>query len=117
MAAGLGERVADLILATKHAAVPTDADARLVVDIDLSILGSAEERFDRYERDVRREYRWVPGFIYRRKRAEAFRLTESEVAKLITNGFKSAFLPYREKKALIHAALMEMGYDGVLVGY
>jgi len=49
--------------------------------------------------------------------AQTFRLGEIEVAKLVTNGFKSAFLPYREKKATIHAALTEMGYDGVLVGY
>lgn len=48
---------------------------------------------------------------------QAFKLSETDVAKLITNGFKSAFLPYREKKAMLHAALTEMGYAGVLVGY
>ncbi len=48
---------------------------------------------------------------------QTFRLSEHEVAKIITNGFKSAFLPYREKRAMLHAALTEMGYDGVLVGY
>jgi adenosine deaminase len=48
---------------------------------------------------------------------QTLRLSENDVVKLVTNGFKSAFLPYREKKAMIHAALTEMGYDGVLIGY
>jgi predicted metal-dependent HD superfamily phosphohydrolase len=40
------------------------------VDIDLSILGAAPERFDEYEKQIRDEYAWVPGFVFRRKRAE-----------------------------------------------
>ncbi len=49
--------------------------------------------------------------------ATTFHLNEREVAKIITNGFKSAFLPYREKRSMLHDALVDMGYDGVLVGY
>lgn len=56
----LGQSVASLIMATKHSAVPTDSDVQLLVDIDLSILGQAEEKFDEYERQVRKEYEWVP---------------------------------------------------------
>jgi len=52
--------VADLIMATKHLTVPTDPDARMLVDIDLGILGKSEERFDAYERQIRTEYQWVP---------------------------------------------------------
>jgi predicted metal-dependent HD superfamily phosphohydrolase len=52
--------VADLILATKHNIVPTDFDTRLFVDIDLSILGQNESKFDQYEQDIRKEYYWVP---------------------------------------------------------
>jgi adenosine deaminase len=48
---------------------------------------------------------------------KTFDLTEKEVVKLITNGFKSAFLSYREKRTLIHSVLEELGYAGVLVGY
>jgi predicted metal-dependent HD superfamily phosphohydrolase len=50
------ERVADLILATRHNASPEGADAQLVVDIDLSILGQTWEHFDAYEEEVRFEY-------------------------------------------------------------
>ena len=44
--------------------------ARLLVDIDLSILGSPAERFERYDQDVRKEYAWVPGYRYRQARAQ-----------------------------------------------
>lgn len=55
----LGQSVANLIMATKHSVTPSDSDVQLLVDIDLSILGQAEERFDEYERQVRKEYEWV----------------------------------------------------------
>lgn len=63
-------RVRQLILATKHDASPTSSDAALLVDVDLAILGAPVDRFDEYERQVRREYSWVPGFLFRRKRRQ-----------------------------------------------
>ena len=62
------QRVHDLVMATQHDAPATGADAQLLVDIDLSILGSPPERFERYDQDVRKEYAWVPGFRYRDRR-------------------------------------------------
>jgi predicted metal-dependent HD superfamily phosphohydrolase len=64
------DRVHALIMATRHDAVPSGRDAELLVDIDLSILGAAPERFDEYERQIRQEYSWVPAFVFRRKRGE-----------------------------------------------
>ena len=49
-------RVVELILATKHAAEPVGADAKLLVDVDLSILGQPTDIYAQFERDVRREY-------------------------------------------------------------
>jgi predicted metal-dependent HD superfamily phosphohydrolase len=63
-------RVHELIMATRHAALPATADEALLVDIDLSILGADPERFDEYEVQVRQEYAWVPGPVFRRKRRE-----------------------------------------------
>ena len=63
-----GERVRALILATRHDALPSTPDAALLVDIDLGILAADEARFDEYERQVREEYRFVPGFLFRRTR-------------------------------------------------
>lgn len=54
-----GQSVVNLIMATKHSESPTDPDVQLLVDIDLSILGQSEEKFDEYEQQVRREYGWV----------------------------------------------------------
>jgi len=62
------ERVYSLILTTRHKAVPHGTDAEILVDVDLSILGAAPERFDQYERQVREEYAWVPEFVVRRER-------------------------------------------------
>lgn len=68
--ASVGERVYALILATKHDAEARTDDAALLIDVDLAILGATAERFDEYERQVREEYAWVPGFLFRRKRRE-----------------------------------------------
>ena len=62
--------VRELILATRHQALPEPGLQAWMVDIDLSILGAAPERFQQYEEQVRREYRWVPWFLYRKKRRE-----------------------------------------------
>jgi predicted metal-dependent HD superfamily phosphohydrolase len=61
-------RVHSLVMATRHKAVPRGTDAELLVNVDLSILGAAPERFDQYERQVREEYAWVPDFLFRRER-------------------------------------------------
>jgi predicted metal-dependent HD superfamily phosphohydrolase len=66
----VAEQVQRLILATKHDAEPASADAALLVDVDLAILGAPAERFDEYEQQIRQEYSWVPGFLFRRKRRE-----------------------------------------------
>ncbi|MEQ1657984.1 MAG: N-methyl-D-aspartate receptor NMDAR2C subunit [Hylemonella sp.] len=73
-AAGVGApaiaRITGHIMATCHAALPVGADQQLLVDIDLSILGAPRPRFLEYEEQVRAEYAWVPGFLFRRKRRE-----------------------------------------------
>ena len=72
------QRVHDLVMATQHvftkemapAVLASSRDAQLLVDIDLSILGSPAERFERYDQEVRKEYAWVPDFRYREARAQ-----------------------------------------------
>lgn len=64
------ERVHALIMATQHSVLATTDDVKLLVDIDLSILGADEAGYAEFERNVRREYRWVPYFLYRKKRRE-----------------------------------------------
>jgi predicted metal-dependent HD superfamily phosphohydrolase len=65
--------VCDLILATRHTLVPQSDDEALLMDIDLAILGSPDDKFDRYERVIRQEYAWVPEPLFRAKRAAILR--------------------------------------------
>jgi predicted metal-dependent HD superfamily phosphohydrolase len=56
----LGGQVNNLVMATKHRAVPTDRAARILVDIDLMIFGKPDKEFEAYEAGIRKEYEWVP---------------------------------------------------------
>ncbi|MEL6822943.1 MAG: hypothetical protein AAFP70_14375, partial [Calditrichota bacterium] len=49
---------------TAHQTSPKSTDEKLIVDIDLSILGSAAERYDAYEKAIRKEYRLIPSRMY-----------------------------------------------------
>ena len=60
--------VHELVLATRHDALPRTQDEKVIVDIDLAILGAGDLRFAEYERQVREEYAFVPGWLFGRKR-------------------------------------------------
>jgi pantetheine-phosphate adenylyltransferase len=55
----LGDHVSNLIIATKHTTIPTDLSAKILVDLDLMILGKKGRVFDEYEAGIRKEYSWV----------------------------------------------------------
>jgi predicted metal-dependent HD superfamily phosphohydrolase len=61
----IADRLHALVLATRHEAVPEDADAQLLVDVDLAILGSDAARFDESDEQIRLEYAHVPEDEYR----------------------------------------------------
>ncbi len=63
-------RVIALVLATKHHTAPAQPDAQLLVDVDLSILGSTPARFAEYEQQIKEEYSFVPEGTFRQKRRE-----------------------------------------------
>jgi len=67
--AGLPRAVADrlhaLVMATRHEVAPQDADAQLLVDVDLAILGSDAARFDESDEQIRLEYAHVPEAEFR----------------------------------------------------
>jgi predicted metal-dependent HD superfamily phosphohydrolase len=75
--AGLAEDVAQrlyaLVMATRHEEIPTDADAQLLVDVDLSILGAETARFEQSNAQVREEYAHVPEKEYRQGRRRVLR--------------------------------------------
>jgi len=116
--AAVGERVAALIMATRHEATPAGADAGVLVDVDLSILGAEAQRFDEYERDVRAEYDWVPEAVFRRERRKILeqilgreriystqRMRESHEARARANLTRSLAALARRKPRPVQAAL------------
>lgn len=58
-------RVGDLILATAAHEPSSDAATRLLLDLDLSILGARQEDYAAYMLAVRREYAHVPDSAWR----------------------------------------------------
>ena len=65
--------VTRLILATSHNGDADSGDEKLIVDIDLTVLGQSSDTYKSYCDGVRKEYRQVPSFIYRWKRKALLR--------------------------------------------
>jgi len=55
----MAQEIQNLILTTKHAGQPQTRDQEWIADIDLAILGSPADEFDRYEDNIRKEYAHV----------------------------------------------------------
>jgi predicted metal-dependent HD superfamily phosphohydrolase len=63
-------RIYQLIMVTLHNGEPQSLDQSYMLDIDLAILGSATHIYQTFEHNVRKEYRWIPHFYYRKKRIQ-----------------------------------------------
>ncbi len=99
------ERVRAHIMATRHEAPAVLEDSKLLVDVDLSILGVDEAAYAKFETDVREEYRWVPGPLFRRKRAE---ILESFLARPAI--YNTA--PFRTNASKLRRGGITAGYRG-----
>jgi predicted metal-dependent HD superfamily phosphohydrolase len=77
------ERICRLILVARHDVEPEQADEKALVDVDLAILAAPPERFDEYEAQVREEYAWVPGVVFRARRRKLLKgfLARSSIFK------------------------------------
>lgn len=85
-------RVDGLIMATCHFVPdPLVGDQFLMSDIDLSILGRAPEVYNRYERAIGEEYKWVPKVTFRRERRKILRGFLERVAIFHTDRFKDLY--------------------------
>jgi len=62
-------KVAELILATRHDHPPRNPDEAVIIDVDLAGLGAPASRFNRDGRAIREEYDWVPEEEYCAARA------------------------------------------------
>lgn len=68
VAVEVADRIHALIMATQHTATPVGTDEHVLIDIDLSILGTDTARFAEYERQIRTEYAHVPEPLFTQKR-------------------------------------------------
>lgn len=96
------DRIHSLIMATVHTAETEGNDQLLIVDIDLSILGSSQAVYDQFEKDVRYEYKLVPYFLYRKKRKEIL-ASFLERDRIYMNDFFHSKLEERARVNLSHA--------------
>jgi predicted metal-dependent HD superfamily phosphohydrolase len=64
------KRACEIVMASKHPALPADRDAQIFSDVDLAVLGQAPKAFWLYEEAIAREYRQVPRKVFQTKRAE-----------------------------------------------
>lgn len=85
------KRVHQLIVATVHDAPATGADCQLLVDIDLSILGSDTQTYQNFETDVHQEYRWVPSPLFNYKRRKILQSFLDRPTIYATAPFRTAF--------------------------
>jgi len=60
----------NLIIATKHTEEFADLYRQTMVDVDLTILGQDEDKYDTYEFAIRKEYEWVDYKTFCTKRAK-----------------------------------------------
>lgn len=91
LSSGFAEEVGRLILTTKHTSIPDDIDARLLGDIDISILGQAPAVFDRYEDNIRREYDFVDEEPFRRGRSAVMESFAQRQTIFSTDYFKAKY--------------------------
>lgn len=85
------DRVSQLIIATRHDATPEENDAKVLVDVDLSILGANAQRFDEYEKQVREEYSWVPEVFYLKERKRILKTFLARAAIFNTRVFQERY--------------------------
>jgi len=84
-------RVYQLILSTKHCGEPSDPDTKILLDVDLSILGQEEDIFKEYEDNIRKEYIWVPSDIFKAERKKILQSFLDRKSIYLTDYFKDKY--------------------------
>ena len=67
-------KVNSLIMSTLHNQGPKHNDHAYMMDIDISILGSDKEDYQMYSDNIRKEYKSVPWFMYRKNRIRILKM-------------------------------------------
>ena len=83
------KKIKGLIMVTLHNQIPNNEEEAYMMDIDISILGSNSVTYTEYTKNVRKEYKWVPLFIYKKKRKEILEMLLNKETLYFTEYFKN----------------------------
>lgn len=83
------KNVKRLIMVTLHNQTPTTEAEGYMMDIDISILGSDNNTYTAYTQNIRKEYKWVPYFLYKKKRIEILEMFRNKETLYFTDYFKT----------------------------
>ena len=103
------EKVERLIMATRHSEIePKEPDERLIVDIDLGILGAPPGRYKLYAEDIRLEYAHVEDDQYRVGRGQVLKsfLGRKQIYK--TRHFRKLLEDQTRKNLLVELEELEL---------
>lgn len=81
--------IASHIRLTRHPSEPVTVDEKLLIDIDLSILGCPPDLYNTYEKQIRQEYSHVPAFLYKRGRKKILNFFLRQTPLFKTDFFNS----------------------------
>ncbi len=88
--------VEELIIATKHHDAKTNSDAAFLIDFDLGILGEPLDVYQTYCEQIRKEYKLIPSFLYRKGRKKVLHHFLSREHVYLTPTFQNQ----KEEKAI-----------------
>jgi len=86
-----------LIISTKHNKIPELIDEKIITDIDLSIFGKRKSVFEEYEKNIRREYFFVPHKVFAEKRSEILKKFLDRKSIYSTDFFREKYEKQAEK--------------------
>lgn len=81
----------DLIMSTSYQKPAANLAQEIMMDIDISILGSEPENYEVYTKNVRKEYQLIPMFIYKKKRKAILQNFLKQNTLFYTNYFQKLY--------------------------
>jgi len=85
------KRIYNLIMVTQHHTPMHNADEKWMIDFDLGILGKSWDVYQAYVNNIRKEYRAVPSFIYKKGRKKVLQHFLDKQSIYQTEAFYTSF--------------------------
>ena len=99
--------IEESILSTKHHTPTAHPASTLIIDTDLSILGSIDEEYDKYSRAIRAEYSFVSNEDYRVGRTNVLKSFVNRDSIYLLPWFRERFEKQAQKNIELEIAMLE----------